>query len=259
MEHQPRKRFGQNFLRDDAVIDRIQGAIAPKPGEHLIEIGPGEGAITRGLLMAAGTLDVIELDRDLVGPLGERLGALGDLRIHQGDALRIDLASLVPPGTRLRLVGNLPYNISTPLLFRFIEQLDCIHDMHLMLQQEVAERIAADPGSKAYGRLSVMVQTRCSAETLFKIPPEAFRPPPKVTSAFLRLRPHRPPRVHIDDPERHARIVAAAFNQRRKTLRNSLSGLLDEATLSALGIDPRLRAEQLDVASFARLANARPA
>ncbi|MFB1485519.1 MULTISPECIES: 16S rRNA (adenine(1518)-N(6)/adenine(1519)-N(6))-dimethyltransferase RsmA [unclassified Thiocapsa] len=256
MEHRARKRFGQNFLHDRQVIDRIHGVIAATPGERVVEIGPGQGAITKGLLTAAGSLDVVELDRDLVGPLRDRLGPLGDLRIHQADALHFDLRALVHEGERLRLVGNLPYNISTPLLFRFLEQADCIEDMHLMLQKEVVERIVADPGDKTYGRLSVMVQTLCSADCLFRIGAGAFTPAPKVESAFLRLRPHRPLPHPVDDPALHARIVAAAFGQRRKTLRNSLSKLVDAQLLIATGIDPTLRAENLDVASYARLANA---
>ena len=256
MEHRARKRFGQNFLHDRQVIDRIHGAIAATPGERVVEIGPGQGAMTQGLLTAVGSLDVVELDRDLVGPLRDRLGPLGDLRIHQADALNFDLCSLVQAGERLRLVGNLPYNISTPLLFRFLEQTDCIQDMHLMLQKEVVERIVADPGDKTYGRLSVMIQTLCSADCLFRIGAGAFTPAPKVESAFLRLRPHRPLPYPVDDPPLHARIVAAAFGQRRKTLRNSLSKLVDAQLLIAAGIDPTLRAENLDVASYARLANA---
>ncbi|HSO83725.1 16S rRNA (adenine(1518)-N(6)/adenine(1519)-N(6))-dimethyltransferase RsmA [Thiocapsa sp.] len=256
MEHRARKRFGQNFLHDRQVIDRIHGAIAATPGERVVEIGPGQGAITQGLLTAVGSLDVVELDRDLVAPLRDRLGPLGDLRIHQADALNFDLRALVRKGERLRLVGNLPYNISTPLLFRFLEQADCIQDMHLMLQKEVVERIVADPGDKTYGRLSVMVQTLCSTDCLFRIGAGAFTPAPKVESAFLRLRPHRPLPFPVDDPALHARIVAAAFGQRRKTLRNSLSKLVDAQLLIATGIDPTLRAENLDVASYARLANA---
>lgn len=256
MEHRARKRFGQNFLHDRQVIDRIHGAIAATPGERVVEIGPGQGAITQGLLTGVGSLDVVELDRDLVGPLRDRLGPLGDLRIHQADALNFALCALAHEGERLRLVGNLPYNISTPLLFRFLEQAECIEDMHLMLQKEVVERIVADPGDKTYGRLSVMVQTLCSADCLFRIGAGAFTPAPKVESAFLRLRPHRPFPFPVDDPALHARIVAAAFGQRRKTLRNSLSKLVDAQLLIATGIDPTLRAENLDLASYARLANA---
>ncbi|MBN2886037.1 MAG: 16S rRNA (adenine(1518)-N(6)/adenine(1519)-N(6))-dimethyltransferase RsmA [Chromatiaceae bacterium] len=254
-DHHPRKRFGQNFLHDPGTIERIHSAIGARPGEHLVEIGPGRGAITEGLLRACGALDVIELDRDLIAPLAERLGALGALRIHNQDALRADLCALAPSGAHLRLVGNLPYNISTPLLFRFLEQLDCIADMHLMLQKEVVERIAAAPGDKTYGRLSVMVQTRCAADSLFRIGPGAFTPAPKVDSAFLRLRPHRPERYPLSDPALHARLVAAAFAQRRKTLRNSLGKLVSPALLETAGIDPGQRAETLAVEDYARLSN----
>jgi 16S rRNA (adenine1518-N6/adenine1519-N6)-dimethyltransferase len=256
MDHHPRKRFGQNFLHDARVIDRIHAAIAATPHDRIVEIGPGQGAITAGLLRAAGSLDVVELDRDLIDPLRDRLGPLGDLRVHQGDALSFDLCALVPDGTGLRVVGNLPYNISTPLLFRFLEQCDCIRDMHLMLQKEVVDRIVAAPGDKTYGRLSVMVQTLCSADCLFRIGAGSFKPAPKVESAFLRLRPHRPLPYPVADPALHARLVAAAFGQRRKTLRNSLSKLVDSSLLIANDIDPTLRAENLDVASYARLANA---
>jgi 16S rRNA (adenine1518-N6/adenine1519-N6)-dimethyltransferase len=256
MEHRARKRFGQNFLHDRQVIDRIHAVVAAAPTDHLVEIGPGRGAITAGLLSAAGTLDVIELDRDLVASLAETLGGLGTLRIHQGDALAVDLCTLAPAGGRLRVVGNLPYNISTPLLFHFIAQSDCVQDLHLMLQREVVERIVASPGDKTYGRLSVMVQSFCAAESLFRVAPGAFTPAPKVESAFLRLRPHRPLPYPIEDRAWHARIVAAAFGQRRKTLRNSLSNLLAPEILEAAQIDPTLRAEALDIASYARLANA---
>jgi 16S rRNA (adenine1518-N6/adenine1519-N6)-dimethyltransferase len=254
--HLPRKRFGQNFLHDPGTIARIHRAVDARPGESLVEIGPGKAAITEGLLKSAGALDVIELDRDLIEPLRRRLDGLGVLRIHQADALGFDLCALGPDTASLRIVGNLPYNISTPLLFRFLEQAHCIRDMHLMLQREVAERIVASPGNKVYGRLSVMVQTYCAAELLFRIGPGAFNPPPKVESAFLRLRPRRPLLYPLLDPGLHARIVAAAFAQRRKTLRNSLSSLIEAELLEAVGIDPGLRAEAIDVSDFARLANA---
>ena len=251
-----RKRFGQNFLHDPAVIERIHRAIAVRPGDPVVEIGPGRGAITEGLLAAAGALDVVELDRDLIEPLRLRLAGRGSLRIHNADALRLDLCALAPLPASLRLVGNLPYNISTPLLFRFLDQAHCIRDMHLMLQREVVERIAAEPGGKTYGRLSVMVQTWCTAECLFRIGPGAFTPAPKVESAFLRLIPHRPLPFPLDDPVLHGRIVAAAFSQRRKTLRNSLSALVGPDLLRGVGIDPGLRAEAVDVGGFARIANA---
>ncbi|MFP4279670.1 MAG: 16S rRNA (adenine(1518)-N(6)/adenine(1519)-N(6))-dimethyltransferase RsmA [Halochromatium sp.] len=268
MQHHPRKRFGQNFLHDPGVIQRILDALEPMPGQHpgqdlgqdldqhLVEIGPGQGALTAGLLERAATLDVIELDRDLIQPLAERFNT-PRLRIHQADALTFDLCALRPPAApRLRLIGNLPYNISTPLLFRFLDQADCIEDLHLMLQKEVVERITAAPGSKVYGRLSVMVQTRCSAQRLLLVSAGAFRPAPKVSSAVVRLRPHRPPPYPLADPAWHARLVAAAFAQRRKTLRNSLSGLVAPERMSALGIDPGARAETLSIADFAALANA---
>jgi 16S rRNA (adenine1518-N6/adenine1519-N6)-dimethyltransferase len=260
-EHRARKRFGQNFLHDSGTIRRILAAVAPAPGEHLVEIGPGRGALTAGLLEAAGALDVIELDRDLVGPLAERLGGRGRLRVHQADALTFDLCGLLTTGAaaagqRLRIVGNLPYNISTPLLFRFLAQTDCIRDMHLMLQKEVVDRMAAAPGSKIYGRLSVMVQSRCAAERVLTVGPGAFTPAPKVASAVVRLTPLRPPPVAIADAALHARLVAAAFAQRRKRLSNSLRGLADAALLARCGLDPGARAEQLSVVDFARLANA---
>jgi 16S rRNA (adenine1518-N6/adenine1519-N6)-dimethyltransferase len=259
MQHHPRKRFGQNFLHDPGIIQRILDAVAAHPGQHLVEIGPGQGALTAGLLDLASVLDVIELDRDLIQPLAERF-ADPRLRIHQGDALSVDLCALRPPaGTRLRLIGNLPYNISTPLLFRFLEQADCIEDLHLMLQKEVVDRLIAAPGSKVYGRLSVMVQSLCSAQRLFLVAAGAFRPAPKVGSAVVRLRPHRPLPYPLADPPWHARLVAAAFAQRRKTLRNSLRGLVSPACMSTLGIDPSARAETLSVADFAALANAAPA
>ena len=267
MDHRPRKRFGQNFLHDPGTIGRIIAAIDPRPDQRIVEIGPGRGAITAGLLAAAGRLDVVELDRDLVGPLADRLGDLGELRIHNADALSFDLCALLgeqPKSdagaeARVRLVGNLPYNISTSLLFHFIEQAHCIEDLHLMLQKEVVDRICAAPGGKTYGRLSVMVQTWCDAERLFVIGPGAFTPAPKVDSALVRLRPHRPLPYSVTDPALHARLVAAAFAQRRKTLRNALRGLLselglDERALVAGGLDPAARAETVPVTGFARLA-----
>jgi 16S rRNA (adenine1518-N6/adenine1519-N6)-dimethyltransferase len=191
----------------------------------------------------------------LIEPLRTALAGLGELHIHQADALTFDLCALAPAPASLRLVGNLPYNISTPLLFRFLDQAECIRDLHLMLQREVVERIVAAPGDKTYGRLSVMVQTRCAAELLFRIGPGAFVPAPKVESAFLRLEPWRPPAHALADPALHARLVAAAFSQRRKTLRNSLAGLAGAEDFEGAGIDPGLRAEALDVAGFVRLAN----
>jgi 16S rRNA (adenine1518-N6/adenine1519-N6)-dimethyltransferase len=257
MQHRARKRFGKNFLHDPGVIQRILDAVSARPGEHLVEIGPGQGAITAGLLEMAGELDVIEIDRDLIGPLAERFDDRA-LRLHNADALDFDLCALLDSAAdsdRLRVVGNLPYNISTPLLFRFLAQADCIADMHLMLQKEVVDRLAAEPGTKVFGRLSVMVQSYCAVRRLFVVSAGAFRPAPKVSSAVVRLVPHRPLSHPIADPAWHARIVAAAFAQRRKTLRNSLAGLISPAQMGALGIDPVARAETLSIADFAALAN----
>jgi 16S rRNA (adenine1518-N6/adenine1519-N6)-dimethyltransferase len=252
----PRKRFGQNFLHDPGTIARILAAIAPAPGQRLVEIGPGRGAITAGLLAAAGGLDVVEIDRDLIPLLSERFPPATGLSIHNADALAFDLHALCPPGERLRLVGNLPYNISTPLLFRFLEQTDCVQDMHLMLQKEVVERMAADPGGREYGRLTVGIQAYCRVDPLFTIGPGAFTPAPKVDSAFLRLTPHRPLPHPVADRATLTRLVAQAFSQRRKTLRNTLKGALPPGLLEAQGIDPGQRAEEIPVDAYIRLANA---
>jgi len=250
--HRARKRFGQNFLRDPNTIRRIVAAIGPKPGEHLVEIGPGLGALTEPLIEAAGHLTAIELDRDLAARLRERFPE-ERLRLIEGDALRFDFASLPAP---LRVVGNLPYNVSTPLLFHLAEYADRIVDMTFMLQKEVVERMAAEPGSAAYGRLSVMLQQRFSVRKCFDVPPGAFVPMPKVTSSIVRLTP-LPEGTHaLEDPEGFSRLVAAAFNQRRKTLRNALKALLPEQNLFARAeIDPNARAETLAVEDFVRLAN----
>ncbi|MEW7983217.1 MAG: 16S rRNA (adenine(1518)-N(6)/adenine(1519)-N(6))-dimethyltransferase RsmA [gamma proteobacterium symbiont of Phacoides pectinatus] len=256
MNHRPRKRFGQNFLHDPGVIARIVSNIAPRPGDNLVEIGPGQGAITVQLLRAAGSMSAVELDRDLIEPLTRLYADLGQLEIYSADALRFDFARLARPGHPLRLVGNLPYNISTPLLFHLLECRAPVRDMHFMLQKEVVERMAAAPGGKEYGRLSVMLQVRCRVEPLFDIGPGAFRPAPKVESAFVRLLPFATPPYRIDDGVRFAAIVAAAFSQRRKTLRNSLRKLVEEAHFEHAGVDPALRAERLPVRGFVDLANA---
>jgi 16S rRNA (adenine1518-N6/adenine1519-N6)-dimethyltransferase len=255
LTHRPRKRFGQNFLQDSRIIHKIVESIDPAPDDRLVEIGPGQGAITRDLLRAVDSLDVVELDRDLVGPLAESCGPLGELRIHNADILKFDLCGLTEPGQPLRVVGNLPYNISTPILFHLLERADCIRDMHFMLQKEVVQRMAASPGGKTYGRLSVMLQALCRVTPLFEIPPGAFFPPPKVDSAFVRLVPFDEPPVQIDDPQLFQQVVTQAFAQRRKTLRNSLGKLLSAEAIEGAGIDPGLRAERLSVEEFARLAN----
>ncbi|MCP5125116.1 MAG: 16S rRNA (adenine(1518)-N(6)/adenine(1519)-N(6))-dimethyltransferase RsmA [Gammaproteobacteria bacterium] len=255
IRHSPRKRFGQHFLHDPDIIARIIAAIHPKPGECLVEIGPGLGALTRPLLQAVGELDVVELDRDLLDPLRSRCAGLGMLRIHQADALKFDFAALRGHSPRLRVAGNLPYNISTPLLFHLLTQAEYLHDLHLMLQQEVVERMAANPGDPAYGRLSVMLQYRCRVECLFTVGQQAFRPPPKVRSAVVRLVPRETLPVVVQDERRFAEIVRQAFSQRRKTLRNSLGGLLDAAHIEAAGVDSSIRPETLDLAAFAALSN----
>ncbi len=253
--HHARKRFGQNFLHDAGVLQRIVNAIDPRPGQTLIEIGPGLGALTRQVLPLAGKLTVVELDRDLVPRLQRSCTGSGALEIHSADALKFDFCRLRQSGNRLRLFGNLPYNISTPLLFHLFRQLPCIQDMHFMLQKELVERMAAAPGSKIYGRLSVMVQFHCRVEILFTVGPEAFRPAPKIDSAVIRLMPHSKPPVEVANPATFSRLVTQAFSQRRKTLRNTLKKLLAAQQISSAGIDPAARAEQLSLEDFARLAN----
>ena len=251
--HVARKRFGQNFLHDPGILRRIVESIAPRPDQTLIEIGPGEGALTLPLLRAAGKLIAIELDRDLIEPLKAKAQGVGELTVISADALTVDLTALAG-GARIRLIGNLPYNISTPILFHCLEHAGVIDDMHFMLQKEVVERMAAAPGSKIYGRLSVMLQLRCTVEPLLKVPPGAFRPAPKVDSAVVRLVPLPVAAQPTVDAVPLDRIVRAAFGQRRKTLSNALSGLLDADAIVAAGIDPRARAEQLAPTAFVALA-----
>ena len=249
-----KKNLGQNFLHDRGVIERIVLAIDPRPGDRIVEIGPGQGALTFPLLRAHGALTAIEFDRDLIAPLQHAAREFGELQIIPGDVLGVDFTALAAGGT-LRLVGNLPYNLSSPILFHALDHAAAIRDMHFMLQKEVVERMAAGPGSKVYGRLSVMLQAYCRVTPLFKVPPGAFRPAPKVDSAVVRLRPRPSGEVRIDDPSRFAAVVRAAFGQRRKTLRNALSGVVDATAIEAAGVRPDARAEQLSVADFASLAN----
>lgn len=250
--HRARRRFGQNFLVDPGAIAAIVDAVRARPGDAVVEIGPGLGALTAPLAQAAGELHVIELDRDLASTLPARIpGAV--LHVHQGDVLRYDFDRLPAP---LRIVGNLPYNISTPILLRLIDIADRLLDAHVMLQREVALRIAAGPDSPDYGRLSVALQYRFEVEHLFDLGPHAFRPAPKVHSSVVRLLPRSSDRPRARDERAFARVVQAAFSQRRKMLRNTLRGLFDEPALAALGIDPAARAETLEVADFIRLADA---
>jgi 16S rRNA (adenine1518-N6/adenine1519-N6)-dimethyltransferase len=250
----PKKSYGQHFLHDPAVIERILRALNPQPQDTLVEIGPGRGALTVPLLRRVPKLTVIELDREVVPVLREACGANAALDVRLADALSVDYRALAPAGGRLRLIGNLPYNISTPLLFHLLAQADAIQDMLFMLQKEVVDRMAAGVGDEAYGRLSVAMAARAEVTALFHVGPGAFTPPPKVDSMVVHLRP-RPPAFAIEDSARFDRVLAAAFGQRRKTLANSLRGLADKGDFAEAGIDPGLRAEQLDAADFARLAN----
>ncbi len=252
----PRKRFGQHFLSDPVFVSKIIDAFDPHPGENILEIGPGLGALTRELLRRARRVQAIEIDRDLIPRLRAECGPIGELNVYTADALRFDYCSQTVGDRKLRLIGNLPYNISTPLLFYLLDQAKCIEDMLFMLQKEVVDRVVAAPGSKDYGRLSVMIQWRCRAQRLFHVPPGAFRPPPKVESAVVRLVPRPEPGVAVRNPASFARVVQSAFAQRRKTLRNSLRGILDARAISALGIDPTRRPETLEIREFAALADA---
>jgi 16S rRNA (adenine1518-N6/adenine1519-N6)-dimethyltransferase len=251
--HIPRKRFGQHFLHDQGILHRIVECVAPQPGQQLVEIGPGEGALTLPLLRAAGKLTAIELDRELIEPLRAKAQAVGELTIISADILAVDITALAG-GAPLRLVGNLPYNISTPILFHCLEHAAAVADMHFMLQKEVVDRMAAAPGSKTYGRLSVMLQLRCTVEPLLHVPPGAFRPPPKVDSEVVRLTPLPAAALPQVDFALIERLVRAAFGQRRKTLSNALSGLASAAELDDAGIDPRARAECVAPLAFVTLA-----
>jgi 16S rRNA (adenine1518-N6/adenine1519-N6)-dimethyltransferase len=249
-----RKRFGQHFLHDPAIIGRMLACIAPRPGQAVLEIGPGQGALTASLLSTAGALDVIEIDRDLASALRQDYAGRPELRVHTGDALEFDYGALARErGQRLRVVGNLPYNISTPLLFRLLEFGDQLIDMHFMLQKEVVERIVAAAGSRQYGRLGVMLAPRVRATRLLEIGPGAFNPAPRVWSAVVRLEVQANPPAWASGPH-YGLVVAAAFGQRRKTLRNALASLLSAGQIAAAGIDPGARAETLSAEQFGQLA-----
>jgi len=252
MKHQARKRFGQNFLTDPHLVQRIINTINPVAGELILEIGPGQAALSTPLSGSAAELHLLEIDRDLAARLQTRFAPDGRTRVHTGDALKVDFSEIVD-NRPFRLVGNLPYNISTPLLFHVLQWNGLVIDMHFMLQQEVVRRMAADPGSKAWGRLSVMCQYYCQVTPLFGVPPEAFTPAPKVQSMFVKLVPHDSPPVEIRNMEAFERLVRQAFSMRRKTLRNSLKGMLDAGRIESAGIDPGLRPETLGLAQFAAL------
>ncbi|MDG4812215.1 16S rRNA (adenine(1518)-N(6)/adenine(1519)-N(6))-dimethyltransferase RsmA [Hydrogenovibrio sp. 3SP14C1] len=255
-KHQHKKRFGQNFLNNDRVIQQIIAAIAPKSDQHLVEIGPGEAALTGPLLDIVQKLDIIEIDNDLIAPLTRRFGQNPAFNLHHTDALTFDYSQLIEKDNAyLRIVGNLPYNISSPLLFHLLKYARHIQDMHFMLQKEVVERMTAQPGIKAYGRLSVMIQYTCETEYLLTVGPENFTPPPKVDSAIVRLRPfQKRPFQAIDDKD-FAKLVKQAFSQKRKTLRNNLKGFLNDEQIEACGLNPSVRAEKVSIESFVALAN----
>ncbi len=254
--HKARKRFGQNFLHDGYTIDRIVKAIHPRDDQCLVEIGPGMGAITEPILEACGRLNVVELDRDLIPILRTRFFNYPGLTIHEGDALKFDFSQLAEDGQRLRIIGNLAYNISTPLIFHLLSYHALVQDMHFMLQKEVVERLAAVPGTSDYGRLSIMAQYYCKVEPLFIVGPESFDPPPKVDSAIVRLSPY----IELPHPAKSVetlqRVVREAFNMRRKTLRNTLKNLMDASQLEAIGIDTSLRPEKLTLQEYVRIADA---
>ncbi len=253
--HHPRKRFGQNFLRDEIIIDRIITAISPNKNDHIIEIGPGLGVLTEKLLPQVHKLDVIEIDRDLIPKLKNKFKDFKNLTIHSADALTFDFKKLVNEDQKLRIVGNLPYNISSPLLFHLISQLNAIKDMCFLLQKEVVERLCASSGIKSYGRLSVMVQYFCQATNLFIVPPEAFKPKPKVNSAMVHLIPHKKIPFIAKNIKVLENVVRLAFTQRRKTLQNALKKIILTESLSKIDIDPKKRPEQITIEQYVKISN----
>ena len=252
MKHRPRKRFGQHFLSSPEVIEQIVAAIAPNENEIIVEIGPGQAAITGPLAELSTELHAIEFDRDLAGSLKKRFAGDDQVTIHQADALNFDFSQL---GRKLRIVGNLPYNISTPLLFHLLDYKACIADAHFMLQKEVVDRMCASPGSKSFGRLTVMLGCQMEMVPLFDVPPDAFSPPPRVMSSVIRMRPIPNPGINIQDTELLASIVRSAFSRRRKTLRNALQGVAGIDALVAVDIDPGVRPEQVPIRDWVALAN----
>ena len=251
-----RKRFGQHFLRDRGVIRRIVDAMAPQPGELIVEIGPGRGALTFPLLASGCELHAVEIDRDLAARLRAQAAHHSNLVVHQADALEIDLTRIAPPPRRFRVAGNLPYNISTPLLFRLLADLPRITDMHLMLQREVVQRMVSPPGTRTYGRLSVMVQLDCEVERVIQVGSGAFSPVPRVESAVVRLRPRTHVALEPAHRKRFESIVRSCFSRRRKTLRNALRGVCDERVIAGSGLDPKVRPENVTIDEFVQLARA---
>jgi len=253
--HHAKKRFGQNFLHNDAIISSIVDAINPEPNENLIEIGPGLGALTEPVIERAGNLSVVELDRDLAHRLRHHPFLAPHLTIYEIDALKFDFAELATDEKPLRIFGNLPYNISTPLIFHLLTFKDKVQDMHFMLQKEVVERMAAGPDCKAYGRLSIMTQYQCQVIPVMEIGPEAFKPAPKVDSAIVRLIPHKEIKNPVKDLNALNTVCLTAFNQRRKTIRNSFKKLISAEQLISLDVDPTLRPENLSIDEYIKLAN----
>lgn len=256
MQHQARKRFGQNFLHDQAVIEKIIHSINPQPEDHLVEIGPGQGAITHPLSGSGARLDCIELDRDLAKYLKTNFKLSEQVTIHQQDILKFHLAQLSTEPHGLRVIGNLPYNISTPVLFHLLKSHQLISDMTFMLQLEVVQRMSAGVGDKNYGRLGIMLQYYCEVEHLFNVPATAFKPQPKVNSAIVRLTPHKKKPVEVRDIKMLELVVRSAFNQRRKTLRNSLRNPMNEAGLTELPVDLSLRPENLSLTDYIEISDA---
>jgi 16S rRNA (adenine1518-N6/adenine1519-N6)-dimethyltransferase len=252
MAHQARKRFGQHFLSDPAFVEKIVSAVAPAKGETIVEIGPGQAAITDPLSALATELHAIEFDRDLAAMLRDRFADRDNVTIHEADALEFDFATL---GNNLRIVGNLPYNISTPLLFHLLEFNDRIVDAHFMLQKEVVDRMAASPGNKTYGRLTIMLGSSMEVVPLFEVPPQAFTPPPKVISSVVRMRPLAVDILEVADRSLLEELVKLAFSKRRKTMRNALKGAAEAAQIEAAGIDPARRPEEISLESWVELAN----
>lgn len=251
MKHVAKKRFGQNFLTDQSIITSLVEAISPQPNDLMVEIGPGLGALTKPLLQKLKLLHVVEVDRDIISWM-QQAYAKNNIAIHNSDALKFEFSAL---GADLRVVGNLPYNISTPILFHLLDNVSAITDMHFMLQKEVVDRITASPNTKEYGRLSVMIQYFCKPTFLFEVPPGSFNPPPKVTSAVFRLEPYAIKPIVAKNEKALARLVGHVFTQRRKTLRNSLKGMLGEDAFEITGIDPMARPETLSLADFVALSD----
>lgn len=253
-DHAPRKRFGQHFLTDTALVEKMVRAIAPTDEQIIVEIGPGQGALTLPLLDQIAHLHVVELDRDLIARL-ERTIASHRLTLHAADALKFDFSSLAKDGKKIRVVGNLPYNISTPLMFHLLDQADSISDMHFMLQKEVVDRLTAVPGTSDWGRLSIMIQYVCQSDYLFFVPPTAFSPPPRVDSAVVRLTPLAEPAMKATDFKLFRRMVNQAFSQRRKVISNALKSWLTADQINAAGVDPGKRPDAIGLTDFVSLAN----